>query len=73
MHRIEKTGKLNIRMDRYDQKKYSKKRKKLREDLKIGERVYLLAERIKKKVHQANFTSSLYKISATLTRKQYIQ
>ena len=28
MHRIEKTGKLNIRMDRYDQKKYSKKKKK---------------------------------------------
>ena len=26
MHRIEKTGKLNIRMDRYDQKKYSKKK-----------------------------------------------
>ena len=35
MHRIEKTGKLNIRMDRYNQKKYSKKRKKLREYLKI--------------------------------------
>ena len=29
MHRIEKTDKLNIRMDRFDQKKYSKKRKKL--------------------------------------------
>ena len=41
----------SIRMDRYDQKKYSKKkkRKKPQEDLKIGERVYLLAERIKKK------------------------
>ena len=72
MHRIEKTGKLNIRMDRYNQKKYSKKEKKLREDLKIDEKVYLLAERIKK-VHQANFTSSLYKISASLTRKQYTQ
>ena len=29
MHRIEKTDKLNIRMGRFDQKKYSKKRKKL--------------------------------------------
>ena len=28
MHRIEKTGKLNIRMDRYDQKQYSNQRKK---------------------------------------------
>ena len=55
MHRIEKTGKFNIRMDRYDQKKYSKKRKKLREDLKIGERVYLLAERIKKKSAPGKF------------------
>ena len=27
MYRIEKTGKLNIRMDRYDQKQYSKKEK----------------------------------------------
>ena len=28
MHKIEKTDKLNIRMDRFDQKKYSKKKKK---------------------------------------------
>ena len=55
MHRIEKTGKLNIRMDRYDQTKYSKKRKKLRENLNIGERVYVLAERIKKKSAPGNF------------------
>ena len=55
MHRIEKTGKLNIRMDRYDRKKYLNKRKKLREDLKIGEKVYLLAERIKKKSAPGKF------------------
>ena len=46
----------SIRMDSYDQKKYSKKkRKKPREDLKIGERVYLLAERTKKKSTPGNF------------------
>ena len=45
----------SIRMDRYDQKKYSKKRKKPWEDLKIGERVYLLAERIKKKSAPGKF------------------
>ena len=46
----------SIRMDRYDQKKYSKKkRKKPREDLKKGERVYLLAERIKKKSAPSKF------------------
>ena len=49
MHRLEKTHKLNLRQDRYDKKKYDRKRKKLRENLKIGEKVYVLAERIKKK------------------------
>ena len=49
MHRIEKTGKLIQRMDRYNRKKYSKKIIKLRENLNIGERVYVLAEKIRKK------------------------
>ena len=56
MHRIEKTGKLNMRMDRYDRKKYLKKRKKLRENLNIGERVYVLAERVKKKSAPGTFS-----------------
>ena len=60
MHRIERTDKLNKRMDRYDQKKYLRKRKKLRENLNIGERVYVLAERIKKKGAPGKF----YKQSA---------
>ena len=55
MHRIEKTDKLNIRMDRFDQKKYSQKRKKLREDLNIVEKVYVLAERIRKKSAPGKF------------------
>ena len=49
MHRLEKTHKLNLRQDRYDKKKYDQKRKKLIENLNIGEKVYVLAERIKKK------------------------
>ena len=49
MHRIEKTSKLNDRLDRYDKQIYQRKRKKLRENLKVGERVYILAESIKKK------------------------
>ena len=40
---------MNQRQDRYDKKKYLQKRKKLRENLNIGERVYVLAERIRKK------------------------
>ena len=42
-------------MDRYNKKKYLRKRKKLRENLNIGERVYVLAERIKKKSAPGKF------------------
>ena len=49
MHRLERTNKINQRQDRYNKKKYDRKRKKLREDLFIGEKVFVLAERIKKK------------------------
>ena len=49
MHRLEKTHKLNQRQDKCDKKKYDKKRKKLTENLNTGEKVYVLAERIKKK------------------------
>ena len=49
MHRLEKTHKLSQRLDSYNKKKYSRKRKKLRDGLYIGERVYILAERIRKK------------------------
>ena len=49
MHRIEKTQKLHARLDRYDRKNYMAERKKLREDLMIGEKVLVLAGRIKKK------------------------
>ena len=55
MHRLEKTHKLNQRQDRYDKKKYDKKRKKPRENLNIGEKVYVLAERIKKKSTPGKF------------------
>ena len=55
MHRIEKTQKLNVRLDRYDKKIYQKKRKKLRENLNVGEKVYILAERIKKKSAPGKF------------------
>ena len=49
MHRIEKTQKLQARFDRYDRKRYMAKRKKLRENLMIGEKVLVLAKRIRKK------------------------
>ena len=55
MHRLEKMRKLNLRQDRFDKKKYDQKRKKLRENLNIGEKVYVLAERIKKKSAPGKF------------------
>ena len=55
MKRIEKTQRLHCRLDDYDKKKYSVKKKQLREDLSIGEKVYVLAERIKKKSAPGKF------------------
>ena len=55
MHRLEKTQRLHGRLDDYDTKKYLAKRKKLREDLSIGEKVFILAKRIKKKSAPGKF------------------
>ena len=55
MHRLEKTNKLNLRQDRYNKKKYGRKQKKLIENLNIGEKVYVLAERIKQKSAPGKF------------------
>ena len=53
---MEKTQRLHRRLDDYDKKKYSlKKKKQLREDLSIGEKVYALAERIKRKSAPGKF------------------
>ena len=49
VQRIEKTKGLHHRLNDYDKKKYSLKKKQLRENLSISEKVYVLAERIKKK------------------------
>ena len=55
MKRIEKTQKFHCRLDDYSKKKYSFKKKQLREDLSVGKRVYVLAERIKKKSAPGKF------------------
>ena len=49
MNRIEKSQNIHYRLDDYDVKKYSAKRKKLRSELDIGEKVYILVESIKMK------------------------
>ena len=50
-----KKQRLHGRLDDYDTKKYLAKRKKLREDLSIGEKVFILAKRIKKKSAPGKF------------------
>ena len=55
MHSIEKTKRLHDRLDRYDKKRYSAKRKKLRQNLMIGKKVLVLAERIKEKATPGRF------------------
>ena len=52
MHRTERTKLFN---DSYNDKKYKAKRKELREKLNIGEKVLVLAERIKKKSAPGKF------------------
>ena len=47
MYRLKRSEKATARLDRYDDKIYKRKRKKLREGLDVGERVYVLAGRIK--------------------------
>ena len=68
MHRIEKTRKLHNRIDRYDKKRYSAKRKKLRKELLIGEKVLVLAERIKK-LSQASFIINLSRTYLTSIKR----
>ena len=55
IHRIDKTKRLHERLDRYNRRRYTSKRRRLREDLMIGEKVLILAERIKKKDAPSRF------------------
>ena len=55
MHRLERSEKTAARLDRYNDKVYERNRKKLREKLDVGERVYVLAGRIKKKSAPGKF------------------
>ena len=49
MYWIERTKLIHDRLNRYDKKKYDRKKKKLRENLNINKKVLVLAERIRKK------------------------
>ena len=49
MHRLEKTQELHRSQDTSDVKRYAAKRKKLRDELFVGEKVFVLAKRMRKK------------------------
>ena len=72
MHRIEKTSKLNDRLDRYDKKIYQRKRIKSRENLKVGKESTFQQKESRKKVLQENFINNLYRILVILIKKQFI-
>ena len=54
MHRLEETQKLHCRQDAYDIRRQSEE-KKLRDELFVGEKVFVLAERIRKKAAPGKF------------------
>ena len=56
--RLSKISKAQPRYERHEKKKYSRKRKKLRGPLEIGEHVLLLSSRIKKKSDLGKFYKS---------------
>ena len=60
MHKLEKSQKLHRRQDTSDVRRYSAKRKKLRDELFVGEKVFVLAKRIRKQP-RASFTNNLFK------------
>ena len=69
---LKKKKKTSDRLDRYDRKLYSRKKKKLREELNVGEKVLILAERLKTKSAPTSFTNNLFKISLILTKKMVL-
>ena len=73
INRLEKTQRLCRRLDDYDAKKYSVKKKKLRDELFIGEKVFAFAERIKKKNAPGKFyKQSVQNISYFNKEKTFI-
>ena len=73
MHRLQKTQRHHRRLDDYVVRKYSAKRGKLREELFIDEKVYVLPERINKKSAPGKFyKQSVQSISYFNKEKTFI-
>ena len=62
---------LHGRLHTNDNKKYKAKRRKLRENLNIEEKVFILTERIRKKKSPPEiFTNNMYRTLLTLIEKR---
>ena len=72
MHWIEKTKLPHDRQDRYDQKKYSLKRRKLWDNLNIGENILVLTERVKGILHQENSINTQFRTFLILTKERHL-
>ena len=60
--RIEKSKNVSDRLEKYSRKKYAAKKKKICNSLEIGEKVFVLVERIKKNQHLENFIETVQDI-----------
>ena len=67
--RIEQSKKIFDRLDRHDQKKYVAKKRKLPENLNIGKKVFVLAERIRKKSASGKFYKQTVQNSSYFNQK----
>ena len=78
MHWIEKTKLPHDRQDRYDQKKYSMKKRKLWDNLNIGENILVLTEKVKRNSAPGKFYKhsvqniSYFNKGKTFMKKQMI-
>ena len=72
MHWIEGTKLIHDRLNRYDKKKYDRKKKNLRENLNINKRKFWFWQReLEKSQLRESFRNNLFKIYLDLTKRKY--
>ena len=72
MHWIEVIKLIHDRPNRYDKKKYDRKKKKLRENLNINKRNFWFWQReLEKSQLRESFRNNLFKIYLALTKRKY--
>ena len=71
--RVEQSKNVSVRLDKCDSIKYAAKKKELCNSLEIGQKVLVLAERIKKNQHLEKFISKQFRTYRISTKKQRLQ